>query len=80
MKILFFGPANSSGIFHHKVTKVFAGLEGCIMIHDNLLVYGGNKSEHNRNMAAVLEIAKVKGVTLKLAKSTICEAEVKWFE
>ena len=38
MKRLFFGPTNSSGIFHHKVTKVFAGLEGCIMIHDNLLV------------------------------------------
>ena len=28
---------------------------------------------------AMLERAKVKGVTLKLAKSTICAAEVKWF-
>ena len=26
MKRLFFGPTNSSGIFHHEVTKVFAGL------------------------------------------------------
>ena len=32
-----------------------------------------------RNMAAMLERAKVKGVTLELAKSTICVAEVKWF-
>ena len=38
MKRLFFGPTNSSGIFHHEVTKVFAGLEGCITIRDNLLV------------------------------------------
>ena len=79
MKRLFFGPSNSSGIFHHKVTKVFRGLEGCITIHDNLLVYGANEKEHNGNMAAMLEWAKKKGVTLKLSKSTICEPEVKRF-
>ena len=79
MKRLFFGPSNSSGIFHHKVTKVFTGLEGCITIHDNLLVYGANEKEHNGNMAAMLEWAKKKGVTLKLSKSTICEPEVKRF-
>ena len=38
MKRLLFGPTNSLGIFHHKVTKVFAGLTGCIKIYDNLLV------------------------------------------
>ena len=79
MKRLFFGPTNSSGIFHHEVTKVFTGLEGCITIHDNLLVYGADEKEHNKNMAAMLERAKKKGVTLKLSKSTICEPEVKWF-
>ena len=81
MRRLFFGLTNSSGIFHHEVTKVFAGLNGCITIHDNLLVYGGNENKHNRNMAAMFQRAKVKvkGVTFKLAKSTICAAEVKWF-
>ena len=39
----------------------------------------GEENEHNRKMAAMLERAKVKGVTLKLAKSTISEAEVKRF-
>ena len=79
MKRLFFRLTNSSGIFHHEVTKVFAGLKGCVTIHDNLLVYGCDKDEHIRNMAAMLERVKVKGVTLKLAKSMICVAEVKWF-
>ena len=79
MKRLFFGPTNSSGIFHHKVTKVFTGLKGCITIHDNLLVFGKDEDEHNRNMAGMLERAKEKGVNLKLAKSMICAAEVKWF-
>ena len=54
MKRLFFGPTNSLGIFHHKVTKVFVGLKGCITIHDNLLVYRGDKAEHNKSMAATL--------------------------
>ena len=80
MKRLFFGPTNSSGIFHHKVTKVFTGLKGCITIHDNLLVFGKDEDEQNRNMVALLERAKEKGVTLNLAKSTICVAEVKWFQ
>ena len=79
MKRLFFGPTNSSGIFHHEVTNVFAGLKGCITIHNNLLVYGCDEEEHNRNMAAMLQRAKEKGVALKLAKSAICAAEVKWF-
>ena len=58
---------------------MFAGLKVCITIHNNLLVYWGDENKHNRNMAAMFERAKVKGVTFKLAKSTICAAEVKWF-
>ena len=53
MKRLFFGPTNSSGIFHHKVTKVFAGLKGSNTIHNNCLVYGCDKGEHNRKTEMV---------------------------
>ena len=66
MNRLFFRLTNSSVIFHHKVTKVFVGLRGCIMIHDNLLVFGSDEDRE-------------KGVTLKLSKSLICAADVKWF-
>ena len=47
-KRVFFGPTNSPSIFHHKVTKVFTGLKGCITIHDNRLVYQreGAQQEH----------------------------------
>ena len=79
MKRLFFGPTNSTGIFHHEVTKAFAGLEGCVTIHDNLLVYGRDVTEHNRNMERMLKRAKERGIMLKLAKSTICAAEIQWF-
>ena len=41
-----------------------------------LWVYGADEGEHNRNMAAMLQRAKEKGVTLKLAKSTRGKPEV----
>ena len=79
MKRLFFGPTNSTGIFHHEVSKAFAGIQGCITIHDNILIYGRDVEEHNTNLRATLTRAKARGVTLKLSKSTICATEVKWF-
>ena len=50
MKRLFFDTTNSTGIFHHEVSKAFAGLEGCITIHDNILVYGVVEADNNRHM------------------------------
>ena len=79
MKRLFFGPKNSSGIFHHEVRKAFTGIDGCITIHDNILVYGRDGEEHNRNLRATLQRAKEKGITFKLSKSTFCAPEVTWF-
>ena len=79
MKRLFFGPTNSSGIFHHEIKKTFEGVPGCITIHDNVLVYGRDGPEHNTNLRATLERAKEKGITFKLSKTTFCVPEVKWF-
>ena len=79
MKRLYFGPMSATGIFHHTVQKIFRGLEGCITIHDNVLVHGRTKKEHDRNLRAVLERAKEAGVTFKLSKSTFCQREVGWF-
>ena len=76
MKRLFSGPTNSLGISHHEVTKVFGGQEGGITNHDNLLEYGVDEKEHNRNRAAKLERAKRKGVTMKQAKSKIRETNL----
>ena len=82
MKRLFFGPKNSSGIFHHEVKKIFSGVPGCITIHDNILVYGKGPNpveDHNRNLLATLKRAKQFGITFKENQYTICSAEVKWF-
>ena len=82
MKRLFFGPKNSSGIFHHEVQKSFAGIPGCLSIHDNILVYGKGPdpiADHNANLRATLQRAKDRGFTFKLSKSTFLTREVPWF-
>jgi hypothetical protein len=58
MKMLFFGPKNSSGIFHPKVQKIFEGVEGCGTIHDNILIYGKDMEEHNKYLLDTLQRAK----------------------
>lgn len=79
MKRLFFGPKNSSGIFHHEVRKAFAGVPGCITIHDNILVHGTDVANHNQNLLATFIRAKERGITFKVNQATICSPEVKWF-
>ena len=82
MKRLFFGPKNSSGIFHHEVKKAFTGVPGCITIHDNVLVYGKGPNavdDHNKNLLATFKRAKEWGITFKEKQNTICAPEVKWF-
>ena len=79
MKRLFFGPKNSSGIFHHEVQKGFQGIPGCVTIHDNVLIHGTDVESHNKSLRATLERAKELGITFKLSEATICAPQVKWF-
>ena len=79
MNRVFFGLSNSMRILHYEVSKCFNGLEGCISIHNNLLVFGENVEGHNQNMKNMLERAKKGGITLKLSKSIVCAQEIQLF-
>jgi hypothetical protein len=79
MRRLYFGPMSATGIFHHAVHQQFVGVPGCISIHDNVLVYGSTVEEHNRHLEMTLARAAERGITFKLAKSTFCLTEVRWF-
>ena len=79
MKRLFFGPRPSICIFHHEVTKCKRGLKGVITIHNNILVFGSNATDHNINLENCVKRAEETGVRLKLSKSTFLIPEVRWF-
>ena len=79
MKRLFFGPKNSSGIFHHEVQKAFQAIPGVITIHDNVLIHAPDVRSHNIALEATLKRARDIGVTFKKTEATVCESSVKWF-
>ena len=47
--------------------------------HNNLMVYGADEKEHNRNRAAMQEGARKKYVTWRKSKTMMGGPEVKWF-
>ena len=77
MKCLYFNPANSTGIFHHQVTKAFRKVKGFITIHDNILIYRQDVEKHNKSILALIQRAADRGIMFKLDKSKFCAAEVK---
>ena len=79
MERVYFGPTAASGIFHNEVRKCFAGLTGVTTIHDNILVYGKNYTDHYANLKTALDRCAEKGIILKLSKSSFALTRIKWF-
>ena len=79
MERLYFGPTASSGIFHNEVRKALQGLQGVTNIHDNILVWGNNFSDHLENLRNCLERCALKGIILKSSKTNTCMNKIKWF-
>ena len=59
--------------------KALQGLRGVTNLHDNLLVYSKNETEHKEDLENALQRCKEMGVTLKLTKSTFAMPSIKWF-
>ena len=53
-KVLFFGAAPASDLFHNRVKASLEGLKGVISIHDNILVWGKTPEEHSANLESCL--------------------------
>ena len=55
------------------------GLEGCLNISDDIIIYGVNQDEHDKNLQAVFERFKLKGLTLNKSKCTFSRNQIKFF-
>ena len=79
MERLYFGPTASSGIFHSEVRKALQGLRGVTNLHDNILIFSNDETEHKQDLENVLQRCMEMGITLKLSKSTFAMNSIKWF-
>ena len=66
-------------VFQLKMQKVLAGLKGCDVIMDDILVWGQTQQEHDQNLAAVTKRIKELGLTLNEDKCQIRQKRVTFF-
>ena len=78
-KVLFFGASSATDIFHDRIKAALQGLDGCMSIHDNILVWGNTPEEHEKNLDACLTRLTERGLTLRREKCTFGATEVSWF-
>lgn len=74
-----FGLASAQDEFQRKIDETYEGLHGVAAIVDDILVYGATREEHDRNLHAVLQRSRERGVRLNADKCTIGATEVSYF-
>lgn len=74
-----FGLKSSQDEFQRKVDETYEGLDCVTAIIDDVLIYGKSKEEHDRNLRAMLQRSRERGVRLNPDKSIICATEVSYF-
>lgn len=67
-KRLPFGITSAPEIFQRLMSTLLQGLEGTVVVMDNILVFGSNKEEHDYRLDAVLRT--IKASSLKLNRAT----------
>lgn len=66
-----FGSISAQDEFQRKIEERYERLPGVAAIVEDILVYGRTKQEHDRNLRAMLERTRERGVRLNPEKSTI---------
>ena len=68
----------SPEFFKNVVRQTLDGLGGCLIISDDIIIYGVNQDGHDKNLQAVFERFKLKGLTLTKSKCTFSRNQIKF--
>lgn len=77
-KRLPFGLNSANEVFQKRVTQVFGGIEGVIVMYDDVLVFSSTPEEHYARLRLALERAQKCGVKLNRSKCQFMLSEVKY--
>lgn len=78
-KRLPFGITSAPEIFQRLMSTLLQGLDGTVVVMDDILVFGSSKEEHDRRLEAVLRTIKASGLKLNRAKCHFGKTELQFF-
>lgn len=76
--VLPYGLTNSQDLFQEAVEKSFSHIENVIVFHDDMIVSGATKEEHDIAVNKVVETAKQTGAKFNKEKFQYCQKQVKF--
>ena len=71
-----FGTSVSSELFQKRLDQALEGLEGVIGVSDDIIVYGSNTEDHDKNLTALLLRCREKGMRLNKEKLELRKSEI----
>uniref|UniRef100_A0A1A8F641 Gypsy retrotransposon integrase-like protein 1 n=1 Tax=Nothobranchius korthausae TaxID=1143690 RepID=A0A1A8F641_9TELE len=78
-KRLPFGITSAPEIFQEKMSTSLKDLDGTVVVMDDILVFGRDQEEHDRNLEAVMQTIRASGLKLNRAKCQFGKSEIKYF-
>ena len=78
-KRLIFGVNAASEIFQNALEEILSGLQGCKNLSDDIIVYGKDQDEHDKNLNATLTRLKEMNVHLNKSKCKFSQAEIPFY-
>lgn len=74
-----FGLSVSQDLFQAKMDQILEGLHGVASIADDIVVYGKDEEEHDRNLTALMERAAEAGMVVNSDKCIIKQNNISFF-
>lgn len=76
---LLFGITSAPEIFQRETCILLRGHKGTVVVMDDILVYGKDQDERDRNLKAVLQTIKASGLKLNREKCRFSKSELQYF-
>jgi len=73
------GTCASSEIFEKTIQEMLVGLKGVTSLADDILVWGMDRADHDRNLEEVLRVMQDRGATLNVDKCLIAVVDLVFF-
>ena len=73
-----FGISCAPELFQYRMNRILEGLDGVVCLMDDVLIFGSNKEEHDRRLAAALNRVEQVGATLNKAKCAFHQSSIKF--